>query len=348
MSTVQVGNGWFNTKTLRYTQYNPQTGQMQTSLVPIDPRNVDSFVQGLQSGQYKIQDYIRQTDSNFLGGRSNVNVSRQIGNVFERIKSQYPQLTKDQAMNYANQWVKDRMAAGWDANEIENLMKDVGRGENSLNEDFVNGVMGNIRNDEFNATPGDATGASMANAQSSIQDDLRAFAHQMMQTVGPDSPQAKRIAELAAQAGNKYATSSGMGPGGITSRGVAATAARAHTDLQTQRESIGLSALAAAGNQQLTVDAAKTALQQQQQQAGVLNASGIGGLIGSGLGLVGGIVGSAATYGAMAPAIPGFMQAGGAAGQGIGGIVGNQQGPIQYGGQQAPTSRFTGRNWGTS
>lgn len=348
MSTVQVGNGWFNTKTLRYTQYNPQTGQMQTSLVPIDPRNIDSFVQGLQSGQYKIQDYIRQTDSNFLGGRSNVNVSRQIYEAAKHIRAQYPQMTQESALNYANKWVTDRIARGWDANEVENLMKDIGRGENSINQDFLQGIVGDINFDESQATPGGTTGVGEDNPLQSIQDELRAFAAQMMQTVGPDSPQAKRIAELSAQAGNRYATSSGMGPGGITARGVAATAARAHTDLQTQRESIGLQALAAAGNQQLTVDAAKTALQQQQQQAGVLNASGIGGLIGSGLGLVGGIVGSAATYGAMAPAIPGFMQAGGAAGQGIGGIVGNQQGPIQYGGQQAPTSRFTGRNWGTS
>ncbi len=354
MSVIQIGNGTFNTQTWRYTQYDPNTGQLVTRSVGDPGMNVDHFVQKLQSGQITdLSPYFRNEQSNYLGGRSNVNVSRQVARAFDAIKAKYPQMDKDTISKYANQWVADRVSKGWDANEVENMMKDVTRADDSLNQDFLNGITGNISFDEYNATPGDATGDSLdPNAgRESIQDELREFAGHMMNTVGPDSPQAKRIAELAAAAGNKYATSSGMGPGGMTTQGVAGTAARAHTDLQTQREGLGLQALAAAGNQQLTVDQMQTQLQSQNQQANVMNASGIGGLIGSGLGLIGGVIGTAYSGGSMAPAIPGLMAAGGAAGQAVGGIAQNSgQPPIQYGGgQQAPRSTYKGKyNPGTS
>lgn len=357
MATVRTGNGWYNIDTGRYTVYNPQTGQIQTFMVrtpALQSRDIndykDQIARGLQDGSIDINQYIVPTDSNYLGGRSNVNVSRQIAAVFDRIRTQYPQMSQDSAAQYANQWVMDRIAAGWDANEVENLMKDVSRGENSLNEDFANAVLSNIKFDEYNARDGSTTGEQLApDPRQSIQDEMREFGRRMMDVVGPDSPQAQRIAELAAQAGNRYAASSGMGPGGLTSRGVASTAARAHTDLQTQREGLGLQALAAAGNQQLSVDQLQTQLQAQNQQANVLNASGIGGLVGSGLGLVGGAIGAAYTNGAMAPAIPGLMRAGGAGGQAVGGLISNtSQPPVQYGGQQQRTSSYGGRDWGTS
>jgi hypothetical protein len=170
----------------------------------------------------------------------------------------------------------------------------------------------------------------------------------MMTSVGPDSPQAQRIAELAAAAGNKYATASGMGPGGMTTQGVAGTAARAFTDLQTQRDSIGSSALQAAGNQQLSADQLKTQLQQQNQQANTMQGANIGGLIGTGVGTIGGII--AAAYGGGA-ATPGLIAAGGAGGSALGGTIANgAQGPIQYGGGGGGggggISSYAGRNWG--
>lgn len=364
MATIQVGNGWYDPKKGIYTVYDPNTGTLRSTEIDfarmINDMGGSGSTLGLMDAKRIAETYLRSgqisnlsqytlDNPNIGGGRYNVNVARQIAAAVTAIKQRYPQMSKEQAMQYANNWVTDRIARGWDTNEIENMMKDVTRGESSINQDFINGVTSNISFDEFNDTPGNAIGETGVDPKLSIQDELRVFAESMMKTVGPDSPQAQRIAELAAEAGNRYATSSGMGPGGLTTRGVASTAARALTDLQTQREQIGLSALAAAGNQQLSVDQLKTQLQAQNQQAGVLNASGIGGLIGSGLGAIGGIVGAAYTNGAMAPAIPGLMQAGGSAGQAIGGIVQNSGAPpIQYGGQQQQTSSYRGRGGSTS
>lgn len=359
-SAEKLGNGWYNDKRGTYTYYDPNTGQLITKgvkrMAPPGMIGAESWnanwLNAIRSGQDSIENYLMDTDSNYLGGRSNVNIGAQVQKAADALQKQYPQMKMGDALRYANQWVNDRVAAGWDANEIEDLAKGAFRDDKELGNEMLKGVSHMVTMDELKARDPNATGADINGdgGKGSIQDELRMFAGHMMQTVGPDSPQAKRIAELAAAAGNKYAVSSGVGPGGITARGVAGTAARAHTDLQTQREGIGLQALAAAGNQQLSVDQLNTQLQQQNQQAGVLNASGIGGLIGTGVGLVGGLVGTAYSSGAMAPAIPGLMSAGGAAGQAIGGIGQNMGSPqIQYGGGGGGGgSTFGGRNWGTS
>jgi hypothetical protein len=359
MAAIPFGNGYLNTERPIYTYYDPSTGSLRSMVFSGSQSDWNVLLAQVKNGQYdpNVVNTHFAYAPNALGGRSNVNLSGQIQRAADKLIQQYPQMTWEDAQRYANQWVNDRIAAGWDANEIEDLAKGMLRDDKNLGEEMFKGIQDMVVRDELSARKAGDTGESLgvggaggADPRLSIQDELRKFAGEMMQTVGPDSPQAKRIAELAAAAGNKYATSSGMGPGGLTGRGVASTAARAHTDLQTQREGLGLQALSAAGNQQLSVDQLNTQLQQQNQQAGVLNASGIGGLIGSGLGLVGGIVGSAYSNGAMAPAIPGLMQAGGQAGQAAGGLLQNMSSPqIQYGGQQqAPRSTFSGRKWGTS
>lgn len=351
MASIQIGNGWFNPQNGKYTTYDPNTGQLYTRMLnPGFNVNDPKVIQGLQNGTINLNDAFKDVGNNNLGGRANVNVQSQVNRAYDMLSQQYPQISSQDIARYANQWVSDRIAAGWDANEVENMMKDVTRNPNSMNNDFLNGVTGMISDDAAKARNSGATGAGDAaanNPRGSIQDELRAFAGRMMSVLPPDSPQVQRIAELAQQAGNKYATQSGLGPGGITAMGVANTAARANTDLQLQREGIGANALAAAGNQQLSVDALNTQLQQGNQQANTMQGSNIGGLIGSGAGLIGGIVASA--YGGGA-ALPGLVQGGGAAGQTIGGTVANgAQGPIRYGGQSgAPTSTFKGRSWGTS
>lgn len=367
-AAVKLGNGWYNYDRGIYTYYDANSGQLVTKTMnnpfatpgtkmPNTPETRALFEQwsaDIASGKSDINQYFntQADDPGYLGGRSNVNLKYQVDMAARAILKDYPEMTVDSARQYANQWVQERAAAGWDANEIEDYAKGAFRDSKNLGEEMLKGIKYMISTDENAAVDPNATGADINGdgGKGSIQDELRMFAGHMMQTVGPDSPQAKRIAELAAAAGNKYAVSSGVGPGGITARGVAGTAARAHTDLQTQREGIGLQALAAAGNQQLTVDQLNTQLQQQNQQAGVLNASGIGGLIGSGVGLVGGLIGTAYSSGAMAPAIPGLMSAGGAAGQAIGGIGQNMGSPqIRYGGGNSNGgSTFSGRNWGTS
>ncbi len=355
MSMTQVGNGWLDTSSGKYTVYNPQTGQLQTQYLNVSAaqRNDPNFIQSLTSNPGQLNQYL-STNANYLGGRSNVNLSGQIGQATNAIMQQYPQMSKDDAMRYANQWVADRIAHGQDANQVEDFAKGAFRDDKNLGPEMLKGINDMISRDEFNSKPGDSTGASTApqgDGRGSIQDELRAFAGRMMSVLPPDSPQVKRIAELAAQAGNKYAEQSGLGPGGITSTGVANTAARANVDLQTQREGIGANALAAAGNQQLSVDALNTQLQQGNQQANTLQGANIGGLIGSGIGAIGGIVGSAYTGGAMAPAIPGLIAAGGAGGQALGGTIANgSQPPIRYGGNSgsAPQSAYKGRSWGTS
>lgn len=338
MAVVQTGSGWYNPDRGTLTTYDPNTGQLITK--GLDPgvfgdRNNPLLLQQIQNGQ--LQGLFDKGLGSGLSGRSNVNIGGQVGLAAAKIMKDYPQMTKESAMKYANKWIMDRIASGRDANEIEDFAKGALRDGNAVGDEMIKGITGMISKDEFDGTANDATGASMApDPKQSIQDELREFAGRMMMTVGPDSPQAQRISELAAAAGNKYATASGMGPGGLTTRAVGATAARAHTDLQTQREGIGLQALAAAGNQQLSVDQAQTALQAQNQQAGVLNASGVGGLIGSGVGLIGGLVASA--YGGGA-ALPGLVAAGGAGGQAIGGLVQNGGSPtVTYGGGQKRSS----------
>lgn len=351
MSSVQVGNGWLDTERGTYTTYNAQTGQLLTRTLDRTKRtDVTKLVADAQAGRVDINQFLVTADKMEMGGRSNVNIGGQVGQVTFKIMQQYPQMTKEMAMRYANKWVTDRIARGNDANEIEDFAKGALRDDKALGDEMYKGINDMISRDEFAGTPDDATGASMGpDPRQSIQDELREFAGRMMTTVGPDSPQAKRISELAAAAGNKYATSSGMGPGGLTATGVGGVAARAHTDLQTQREGIGLQALAAAGNQQLTVDQAQTALQAQNQQANAMNSQGIGGLIGSGAGLIGGIVATAYSGGSAAPAIPGLVAAGGAAGSAVGGIVGNQGPAVTYGGgQRGGKSSYRGGSSGSS
>lgn len=353
MSVVQLGNGSYNTNTGHYTTYDPRSGQITTKFIQFPQgANFDQVMQGIQNGSIDINSLARNSDSNFLGGRSNVNISGQIQRAADAIMQKYQGMDWATANQFAQQWVTDRISKGHDANEIEDFAKGAFRDDKILGDEMLKGIDDMVVRKNMEARKGGDTSTSLGqDPRQSIQDELREFAGRMMQTVGPDSPQAKRIAELAAAAGNKYATSSGMGPGGLTTRGVATTAARAHTDLQTQREGIGAQALAAAGNQQLSVDQLNTQLQAQNQQAGALNASGIGGLIGSGLGLVGGVIGTAYSGGSMAPAIPGLMAAGGAAGQAVGGIAGNSGPPITYGGgvsSNASKPKYIGGNGGTS
>ncbi len=356
---VQIGNGYFNIQKGTYTSYDPATGQLTTKAFNGDARKLNdpayrqSVIERLQSGQLDVNRWFVYSPGQ-SGGRNNVNISGQVGMAFNAIMQKYPQMSKESAAQYANQWVSDRIAAGWDSNEVENMMKDVSRNPNSVNGDFIAGVEGMINQDEYkslgNTTTGADLGVGAKDPRGSIQDELRAFAGRMMSVLPPDHPQVKRISELAAQAGNKYATQSGMGPGGLTATGVGGVTARALVDQQTQREGIGAQALAAAGNQQLSVDQLNTQLQQSNQQAGVMQGSNIGGLIGTGVGTVGGIV--AAAYGAP-QALPGLVAAGGAGGQAIGGTIANQgQPPISYGGgggiggAPAPRSSYGGRNWG--
>lgn len=351
---VRVGNGWYNPDTGKFTSYDPATGQVTTKVLADadrilrDPKWRNDVAQKLASGEFDANRWFVDAPSNAFGGRNNINLTGQIAQVSARIMQQYPQMSKESAMRYAQDWVNTRIANGQDANQIEDMAKGVSRDDKMLGDEMWKGINDTISRDEFGNTPDGATGAQLnpTDPRGSIQDELRAFAGRMMSVLPPDSPQVQRIAELAQQAGNKYAQQTGMGPGGITAMGVANTAARANVDLQTQREGIGAQALAAAGNQQLSVDQLNTQLQQQNQQANVMQGSNIGGMIGTGAGLIGGIVASA--YGAP-QALPGLMQAGGSAGSAVGGIASNNGPPISYGGGGgAPQSTFKGRSWGTS
>lgn len=348
---VQVGNGWYNPDSGKFTSYDPATGQVTTKVLADaerilrDPKWRNDIAQKLASGQFDPNRWFVDAPNNAFGGRSNINLTGQIAQVSARIMQQYPQMSKESAMKYANDWISTRIANGQDANQIEDMAKGMGRDDKMLGDEMWKGINDTISRDAFSAQDPNSTGASMQDPRQSIQDELRQFAGHMMSVLPPDSPQVQRIAEMAAQAGNKYATQSGMGPGGLTATGVSGVTNRALVDLQTQRESIGANALAAAGNQQLSVDQLNTQLQQQNQQANVLQGSNIGGMIGTGAGMIGGIVASA--YGAP-QAMPGLVQAGGSAGQAIGGIASNaNQAPIQYGGGvSAPRSSYAGRNWG--
>lgn len=357
MGMVQVGNGWLNTQTGKYTVYDPQSGQLITRGMKGDPRFIQDmlskpeFIQSLQSDPNGISNYFGTGDPNFLGGRSNVNLSGQIGQAAGKLMQQYPQMTKESAMKYANQWVMDRIAHGQDANQIEDFAKGILRDDKNLGDEMFKGIVDMVGRDEFNATPDTATGADTqpkGDPRGSIQNELRAFAGRMMAVLPPDHPQVQRIAELAQVAGNKYATKSGMGPGGLTATGVGNTTARAMVDLQTQREGIGANALAAAGNQQLSVDQLNTQLQQMNQQAANSQAGGIGGLIGGATGLVAG--GVATAFGANPQVIPGLMQGGSNYGAGTATLLSNGNQPnISYGGiGSAPSSTYKGRDWGVS
>lgn len=359
MAVHQIGNGYFNDAKGTYTSYDPQTGQVVTRVLDneagrrmmYDPQYKASVIQRLQDGSLDVNRWFVDAPQGSLGGRSNINVSRQVQQVADAIIGRYRNMSRGDALNYANKWVSDRIAKGWDANETEQLVKDVSRNDNNVNNDFLQGILGDISFDEGQAKDPNSTGndnAPIGDPRGSIQDQLRAFAGRMMSVLPPDSPQVQRIAELASAAGNKYATQTGMGPGGITAQGVSGVTNRALVDLQTQREGIGAQALAAAGNQQLSVDALNTQLQQANQQAANSQAGGIGGLIGSAAGLVGG--GIATAFGANPQVIPSLMEGGGNYGTGIGTMVSNgSQGPIQYGGGGGPPqSSYKGRSWGTS
>lgn len=349
MGMIQTPYGWYNPDKGTLTTYDAATGQLTSKSLKSniygrgDNPNV---ISALQSGNMDINTAFNVGG---MGGRSNVNVMSAVKRAADTLMKKYPQMTWESASKYANQWVNDRVSRGHDANEIEDMAKGVFRDDKTLGTEFEKGMNEMVYQDDLASRDANSTNASMnpTDPRGSIQDELRAFAGRMMTVLPPDSPQVKRIAEIAAQAGNKYATQSGIGPGGITATGVANTAARANVDLQTQREGIGASALAAAGNQQLSVDQLNTQLQQQNQQANTMQGSNIGGMIGTGAGLIGGIVASA--YGAP-QALPGLMQGGGAAGQAIGGIAANNGPPIQYGGgsSNSPASTYKGRSWGTS
>lgn len=350
MAMIQIGNGWYNPDLGKYTTYDPKSGQLQTFMVDVTPEQRNDFMAGVRNGTIDFNKYIKLQPGT-LGGRNNVNISGQVQRAADALMQKYPQMSWESASNYANKWVMDRIQNGQDSNQIEDFAKGILRDDKNLGDEMFKGIEDMVVRDDLSARQAGDTGASLGaaanggNPKQSIQDELRAFAGRMMSVLPPDSPQVKRIAELAQQAGNKYATQSGIGPGGITTMGVANTAARANVDLQTQREGIGAQALAAAGNQQLSVDQLNTQLQQQNQQANVMQGSNIGGMIGTGAGLIGGIVASA--YGAP-QALPGLMQGGGAAGQAIGGIASNNGPPISYGGGGTPTSTYKGRSWGTS
>lgn len=361
MAIHQIGNGYFNDAKGTYTTYDAATGQLYTRYLEVnaakkmmlDPEYKKSVIVRLQAGQLDVNRWF-EASTHGSGGRSNVNVQSQIGQAAAALRGQYPQMSVEASMGYASKFISDRVANGWDSNEVENMVKDITRGDNTFNNDFAQQLMGIVGAEERASLDPKSTGETDPNAgpkvdpRGSIQDELRAFAGRMMSVLPPDSPQVQRIAELAANAGNKYATQTGMGPGGITTTNVANTAARANVDLQTQREGIGAQALAAAGNQQLSVDALNTQLQQLNQQSANSQAGGIGGLIGSAAGLIGG--GIATAYGANPQIIPSLMQGGGSYGTGIGTMVSNgNQGPIQYGGGQgAPRSSYKGKNGGIS
>lgn len=348
MAIIQTPLGWYNPAKGTLTTYDPASGQLISKSVksnlysPSDP----NFIQALQSGTVDVN---QAFNAGGMGGRSNVNLMSPVKRAADALMKKYPQMPWESALKYANQWVNDRVSAGHDANEIEDMAKGVFRDDKTLGGEFEKGINEMVYQDDLSARDANATGASVGGGpdpRGSIQDELRAFAGRMMSVLPPDHPQVQRIAEIAAQAGDKYATRSGIGPGGITATGVAGQTNRAMVDLQTQREGIGASALAAAGNQQLSVDQLQTQLQQSNQQANVMQGSNIGGMIGTGAGLIGGIVASA--YGAP-QALPGLMQGGGAAGQAIGGIAANNGPAIQYGGSgSTPTSTYKGRTWGTS